>query len=234
MISRDFCLRLVGMIFCLLLVGCAYHGRVPRGIYHPTAQPNRADQSILVVSDKNIPQKILITDPTSSALYDFTLEVGDGTAVAVTDALSAFVARADAGAQRLENQYDLIADVKLEAGLTRADCAASMPNLAARQNGLCTMLTLTVRPSGSPHALGSFSARRWSAFEKPGAAATVRWLNKSTVYLLSPVLLPTYTQLQGAQLRRQFQTHLKEILDDISAQLQDHPNIFQPSSVSTD
>lgn len=234
MISHEFYIRLVGIIACLLLAGCAYHGKVSRGIYHPTPRTDRADASILIVSDKNIPQQVLITDPTSSALYDFTLEVGDGTLVAVTDFLSAFVARADAGVPGLEGQYDFVAEVRLDVGLTRADCTANMPNLAARQNGLCTLLMLSIRPSGSPHVLGSFSARRWGVFDKPGAAAVVRWLNKSTIYLLSPVLLPIYTQLQGAQLRRQFQTHLKEMLDEISTELQEQTDIFTSAHVSTD
>lgn len=219
------------VVACLMLAGCAYHGRVPRGIYRPVLQSSRADHSLLVISDKNIPSQILITDPTSSALYDFTLDVGDATAVAVTDMLSSFVARADAGGHQLENNYDFAADVKLEAGLTRSDCTGSLANLAARQNGLCTDLTVSIRRAGQAKALGSFSVRRWSVFDKRGAASTVRWLNKSTVYLLSPVLIPLYTQLQGAQLRRQFQTHLKEILDDISQQLKDRPDIFQTGDV---
>ena len=217
----------------LLLAGCAYHGRVPRGIYHPLSQPQRADVSLLVISDKNIPPEIVITDPTSAALYDFTLTIGDGTAVAVTDALSALVTRADAGPQRLEKTYDFVVDVQVEAGLTRADCTGSMTQLAARQDGLCTQVMFSLRRGGEQTVLGSFSGKRWGVFAKRGAASTVRWVNKSSLYILSAVLIPLYTQLQGEQLRQQYQTHIKEILDDIVAQLESQPQLFQTKDTPT-
>ena len=223
--------QILCLTICLGVAGCAYHGKIPRGVYTATPTDKRVDASLLVISDKNIAQKIVITDPTSAALYDFTLDVGDGTVVAVADALSAFVTRVDAGPASLENTYDFVAEVKLEAGLTRADCTGSMPNLAARQNGLCSLLTVSIRQAKNQTRRGTFSARRWSAFEQRGGASAVRWANKSTLYLFSPVLIPLYTQLQGSLLRRQFQTHLQEMLDDISGQLKGRPDLFNTEDV---
>jgi len=221
---------------CLLaaLSGCAYHGRVRRGLYVAPKTTHPADASILIISDKNIPDKLTITDPTSSALYDFTLDVGDGTVVAVTDALATLIARADAGPHTLENQYDFVADVKLADELTRSNCAGEMIYLAARQNGLCTQLSVTLRRAGEKTPLGTFSARRWSVFDKPGAASVTRWLNQHTLYLLSPVLLPAYTQLQGAQLRRQFENHLTEIVDEIREEITARPELFHPVKLQPD
>ncbi len=229
--------KVFGPLACIglsvLLTACSYHGRVRRGLYEGVAQPQKAAVSLLVISDKYIPEQISITDPNNSSLYGFTLDVSDATAVAVTDALGAFVTQADAGNHTLEPNYDLAADVKLASELTRSNCTSELKNLAARQNGLCTQLTLTIRRAGQDSALGTFSARRWNKFDKPGAATVIRWINQHTLYLLSPVLLPAYTQLQGVQLRHQFETHLQEILDDISEQLRKHPDVFTPPSAPT-
>ena len=54
---------------CMCAAGCAYHGQVRRGIYKPSVSDNRLASSVLVVSDEGVPEKISITDPTSSALY---------------------------------------------------------------------------------------------------------------------------------------------------------------------
>ena len=226
--------RWIGCV-CLLaaLSGCAYHGRVRRGLYLPLKTTQPIEASILIISDKNIPDKLTITDPTSSALYDFTLDVGDGTVVAVTDALGTLIARADAGPHTLENQYDFVADVKLAGELTRSNCAGEMIYLAARQNGLCTQLSVTLRRAGEKTPLGTFSARRWSVFDKPGAASVTRWVNQHTLYLLSPVLLPAYTQLQGAQLRRQFENHLTQLADELRTEIAARPDLFYPAATQT-
>ena len=224
------CTPFIRLLVCVwltaALTACAYHGRIRRGLYVPSGAAQKADQSLLVISDKGIPDKIAITDPSNTSFYDFTLDVADGTAVAVTDMLAAFVTRADAGVHTLEDQYDLAVDVKLASELTRSNCAGEMTNLAARQNGLCTQLTLTIRRGGKPNALTTLSARRWSPFDKPGTATVLRWINEHTLYLLSPIFLPAYTQLQGAQLRRQFETHLQEILDEMREELRAQPEVF--------
>lgn len=220
-------IRLVGCLLWLtLLVACTYHGRIRRGLYTPRAQSSPTDVSLLVIADKNIPNRISVTDPTNTSFYDFTLDVADGTAVAVTDMLAQFVARADAGTHTLESRYDFAVDVKLSGELTRSNCASELKNLAARQNGLCTQLTLTIRHGTKPDVLTTLSARRWSPFDKPGTATVLRWINEHTFYLLSPIFLPAYTQLQGTQLRRQFETHLQEMLDEMSQTLHAQPEVF--------
>ena len=224
------CTPLIRLLVCALLAttltACAYHGRIRRGLYIPGGTTQKADKSLLVISDKGIPDKIAITDPSNTSFYDFTLDVADGTAVAVTDMLAQFVTRADAGTSALENRYDFAVDVKLSGELTRSNCASELKNLAARQNGLCTQLMLTIRRSGKPDVLTALSARRWSPFDKPSTATVLRWINEHTLYLLSPIFLPAYTQLQGAQLRRQFETHLQEMLDEMSQTLRAQPEVF--------
>ena len=202
-----------------VLSGCTYNGRVPRNVYHPIPLENRVDASVLVISDQNIPARLSITDPNDVSLYNFTLEIADGTAVAVTDGLSTLFARADAGVHTLENRYDFAADVELISELTRQDCTAKVGSLALRQNGLCTQLTLTLRRAGEPTELARFSVKRWDVFEKPGLASVTRFINKYTLFLLSPLLVPAYTQLQGTQLKHRFETQLNEMLAEIIPQL---------------
>ena len=209
-------------VLCLgFLCACTYHGQIRRGIYQPTSSDNRLDASVLVVSDQDIPTQITIAESETSSLYTFTLDVADGVAVAATDALSTLITYADAGPHTLEHQYELVAHVKLNAQLTRTNCEMDdWEAQSVRVNGLCTQLSLTLHRAGSTKPLGTFSAKRWGLFHKPGVPAAILWLNKHTFSLLSPVLVPGYTQLQGAALRKQFEQQLKEVLQDIVQQLQ--------------
>ena len=216
----------IGLTF-VMLAGCAYNGRVRRGLYRTPTMTESISGSVLVITDAGLPRTLFITDPTSAALYDFTLDVADGTAVAVTDALATLFTRADAGEQVLAKEYDFAADIELVSELTRQDCTAKTGSLAARQNGLCTELTLTLRRIGKPGTLTTVSAKRWNVFAKPGVASVIRFINQYTLYVLSPVLIPAYTQLQGAQLRRQFETQLTEILEELTAQLAIQRAVFQ-------
>ncbi len=207
------------------LTGCMYHGRLRRGIFNEPGQPERIEASILVLSDKIMPAQISISDPDSAALYGFTLDVSDAVMVAATDALGTLFTRADAGPHRLEDKYHFTAEVKLVSKLTRVDCDDALHNweqVGARQNGLCTQLTLTLHRAGQDKPIGEFSAKRWEVFARPGTASVVRWINEHTLYLFSPVLIPAYTQLQGNVLRqileRQISGNLTQIMEEISGQ----------------
>ena len=201
-----------------LLSGCTYHTHIRRGIYTAPANENRIDASVLVVTDSHIPSQVTLAEPDTASLYAFTFDTADGVAVAATDALSTLIARADAGPHTLEPHYDLAADVKLEAGLTRSNCEENFDHLAAHLTGLCIQVTLSLRKATSTEPLSVFSAKRWEAFHTPGVPAAVEWLNKHTLSLLSPVLVPVYTQLKGAALRRQFEQNLQSILHEIIQQ----------------
>lgn len=208
------------------LNACTYHGRVKRGLYPTSTAPARVDASVLVISDRYLPAQLTFAEPETSSLYTFTLDTADGVMVAVTDALSTQIARADAGPHTLENRYDFAADIHLEAQLTRSDCTGRLGAQAVRVPGLCTQLALTLRRADGAEALGTFSARRWGMFHKPGLAAALLWLNEHTFSLLSPVLVPGYTQLQGTSLRRQFEKQLIEMLNEIIQQIQDHQDQY--------
>lgn len=211
---------LVGVLLTLLLTGCSYHGQIRRSVYPSTPAPTIFNASVLIIQPGNVPDSLTISDPTSQALYDFSLDIKESVYSSTADMLKSSFTQVQTGPKTQENQFDLIADISLTAELTRSDCTSKQPQLAARQNGLCTELTLSLRPAGKAVPLQTFSARRFSVFEKPGASAVIRALNKWTLYILSPILLPTYTQLQGNQLRKQFQTQLQDMLGDLQKQIQ--------------
>ena len=209
----------MGLAACTMLIGCTYHGRVRRGIYVQPAQDDRVVARVLVVSDKHIPEQISLVEPESSQLYAFDIETADGTAVAAADALGTLFTQVDAGLQRLENEYDLVAEVTLESGLTRSNCEGSLDKWAVRVTGLCTQVTVSVRRPQTADPVAVYTVRRWKELHKPGFPTALQWLNKHTFSIFSPVLLPLYTQTQGAELRRQLEEHLREILQEIMEQL---------------
>jgi len=204
-------------ILALCVTGCTYRGQVRRNIYQGALSTPKINASVLVLTDKNIPQELLITDTDNSDFQSFRLETKDGIAAAVTDAMSTLFTQADSGSATRQAEYDFIAEVTLESGLTRNNCAGELARWAVRQEGLCTLVTLALRqPNGT--RIAEAKASRWREFRTPGFASSVRWLNKHTL-IFSPVLTPIYMQAAGRTLREHFEANLTESLEDITAEL---------------
>ena len=215
--------KLLFLSSCVLLgcvlTACTYHGHVRRGFYPAApATANRLNTSVLVLSG-SLPSPVTLADPDKPSLYSYSLDVADGVLVATTDALGTLVTQADAGPAQLASNYKWVAQVTLDTQLTRSDCTSTIPQ-TIRQNGLCTQLTLTLYRALSQQPVGVFTAKRWVIFQQPGLASGLWWLNARTFSLLSPILMPTYTQLQGAHLRKQFEQQMTEILQEITQQMQ--------------
>ena len=219
---------LLCLFVAILATGCTYRGQIRRGIYTQAPSSKRVDASILVIADHHLPPQILITEPDNADTQSFVLQTADGVAVAATDALATLFMRADAGSADLENKYDFVADVQLEAGLTRNNCEGTLSKWAVRQDGLCTLLTLSVRRAGEETPLATLSASRWRPFRTPGLASSVRWLDRHTRIFFF-VLTPLYVQTQGNALRNQFEDNLKETLEDVMEQLAQKRAAFVPA-----
>ncbi len=220
---RILLLLLAGYLF----TGCTYHGQIRRGIYPSSPKQDRVDASILVIADQHIPPQVLIADPENPDTQAFILQTADGTAVATTDALATLFTQADAGNANLQDLYDFVADVTLETGLTRNNCEGNLSKWAVRQDGLCTLLTLSIRRPGEETPLATASSSRWRPFRTPGFASSVRWLDKHTRIFFF-ILTPLYVQTQGNALRHQFEDNLKETLEDIMEQLAQKRTVFAP------
>lgn len=213
-------MRLISVLIGLLFMSaCTYHGQLRRGIYRQPAQDLRQSASVLVVSDRFIPSQISFTEPDTSSLKAYQVETMDGVAVAVADALGTRFERVDAGSYTLAAQYDLVAEVSYQAGLTRSNCEEDASSLSVRTNGLCTRLEITLRNSADKTPLVKTAARRWEEFLTPGFPAGVQWLNKHTFSILFPILDPLYVQTQGIHVRRTLERQLKDALQDILQQL---------------
>lgn len=217
---------LLFLLVGILLTGCTYHGQIRRGIYTQTPPPERVDASVLLIAD-HLPTQVLIADPEEADTQAFVLQIADGTAIAATDALATLFTRADAGSADLQDKYDFIADVTLEAGLTRNNCEGTLSKWAVRQDGLCTLLTLSIRREGDETPLATATSSRWRPFRTPGFASSVRWLDKHTRIFFF-ILTPLYVQTQGNALRSQFEDNLKETLEDIMGQLAQKRAAFTP------
>ena len=217
----------VFMLLCLFCA-CTYHGKIRRGIYHANPLDNRVNAFLLVVSDRNIPEQILITDPKHSDSQAFVLNTGDGVAVATADALATLFMYVDAGTYQIQNKYDYVADVTVEAGLTRGNCEGELAKWSVRKPGLCTLITISLRRPDSNQVLASAKASRWREFTTPGFAASLGWLKEHT-FILSPLFTPFYMQAQGHKLRKQFEENLTESLQDIVLELQTQRQVFVPT-----
>jgi len=213
------------LVLALCLGGCTYRAQVRRGIYRGPENALKINASVLVISDENIPQELFIGDTENNGLQSFLLETKDGVTAAVTDALGTLFATAEAGSANLRAGYPFWADVTVKSGLTRTPCEWETPAWAARNEGLCTVLTVVIRRTDGEN-IAQAQASRWQEFRTPGLAAAVRWLNKYTL-IFSPVLTPIYMQSKGHALRKQFEDNLTEALQDITAQLAQQRTAFE-------
>lgn len=212
------------ILISLALTACTYHGKIRRGLYKNVPADNRVDASILVIADRNIPSEIMITD-NDNGEQAFILQTGDGVAVAVTDALATLFTRAEAGSYSIQTNYDYAADVTLESGLTRNNCEGELSKWAVRTNGLCTLLTVTIRRPNEKKAIATAKASAWREFRVPGFASTMWWLHQHS-FIFKPLFTPFYMQSQGRAVRQQFEENLKEVLQEITFQLQDKQEVF--------
>ncbi len=215
---------IVPLVLVLFVNGCTYHGQVRRGIYNKSASSSPINASVLVLADKGIPLEMLITDTENSDTQSFLLKTKDGVTAAVTDALGTLFKIADAGDRQIQNQYNFVADVRIESGLTRNSCEGELAKWAVRKEGLCTILTISLRhPDGT--AVTQAKATQWQEFRTPGFASSVRWVNKHT-WIFAPILTPIYMQSQGNTLRQQFEDNLTNALTDIISQLEEKRTLF--------
>ncbi len=222
MIGRYFYLFVV----LFLLNACTYHGQLRRGVYQAPIQPNRIFATVLVVADQSIPEKILFTEPESSSLKAYMVKTADAVAVAATDALATRFERVDAGVHTLAPQYDYVAEVTYQAGLTRTNCEEDSSSLSVRVNGLCTKMKLVLHTPQDKTPLFTASARQWDEFLLPGFPAGVKWLNQHTFSILFPILDPLYVQTQGMHVRRTLEKQLKEILQEMISKLDEKRELF--------
>ena len=219
MYRRILCL----LLFVFFVAGCTYRGPIRRGIYTSSSLSNRLDASVLVVTDRNLPEEILISEPGNDTQL-FVLQTKDGVAVAVTDALGTLFERADAGSVTLQERYDFIAQITLASTLTSTSCEDDI--LPQQTPGLCTFISISISPVGQEDEAITASAKRWKAFRTPGIASSVKWLDKHT-RILFPILAPIYVQAQGNTLRNQFENSLKEALENITTDFAKHRETFK-------
>ena len=219
---------IVPLLCVLLASGCSYRGQVRKNIYQRQAVAPKISASVLIPTDTNIPQELFFTDPDDSDFQSFRLETKDGVLFAVSDALGSLFSTVERGRLTEQENYDFVAQVTLESGLTRGTCAGELSKWAVRQEGLCTLVTVTLYRPDTTQVAGA-KAVRWRAFRTPGLASSVRWFNKHT-FIFSPLLTPIYMQTQGSALRKQFEENLTEILEDITTQLAQQRALFEDSA----
>ena len=153
------------VLFPLALAGCSYHGQVRRVDTQRAAAKSKFAASVFVAQTDIRP--ITVSDPSSRALYDFTLDVKTAVYESTADMLAAVFARVETGENIPQTSVDWVAEVSLISELTRSDCTSKQPQLAARQNGVCSELTLTFIPPEKqhrsphfPHAVGACLTNR--------------------------------------------------------------------------
>ena len=217
--------RLLVLLICLFTVNaCTYRGQVRQGIYQGAALTPKVNASVLLITDNHLAPEIVITDTDNSDLQSFRLQTQDGITAAVTDALGTLFTQANSGSVALQANYNFVAQVTVEAGLTRNNCEGELARWVVRREGLCTLVTLALhQPDGKE--ITQAKASRWREFRTPGFASSVRWFNRHT-FIFSPVLTPVYMQSQGNALRKQFEDNLTEALEDIMSQLAQKRGLF--------
>ena len=220
MIMKTYCFRFFTLFvcFCFAFQGCAYHGRIHRGIYKHSDYSDKIDARVMVVGDKFIPEKVTFSD------RSFTFQVRDGVSVAVADALATLFTEVDVNDAAKGKEYDYIVEADYHASVffeSRLYITNVIYAKEVRFPGLNTSLTLTVRNPHTGYAVARYHHEEATLLpteaEKPLLFLT-GMLSVLTLTLLSPL----YLQANGHYMRKTLEEDLRLSLRSIMPEMKEN------------
>lgn len=186
--------------FSFFLQGCAYHGKIHRGIYHHSDFEEKINARVMVVSGKFFPE-IISADGFGKYNYRLT----DGLPVAVADALGTLFTEVEVNEYKYRKNYDFIVEVDYVAhigiGPSRFTVENVLVPLYSWQPIVQTNLTLTVRNPRTGYAVARFDETAYSIVPTSRTDTGLAVANFFKLITLG-LLTPLETQLFGAKLRK--------------------------------
>lgn len=214
----------------LLLQGCAYHGKVRRGLYNFEDLEEKIPLKVMVVADQFLPHSL--SYPEKSFYYDFDINISldDGISVLTADALGTLFGEVEVNTYNLRKNYDLIAEVTFDftnekyVGIRwfeKMDTDTIDYNLYIK-SWFMTQVNVTLRNPHTGYALAQYSSHRKTYIPQTFQRNLAQTLDMVTLSLLSPYNV----FVRGRQFRKLLEKNLVLRLDNIMEQMNEDREIF--------
>lgn len=217
---KTYCFRFFTLFvcFCFAFQGCAYHGRIHRGIYKHSDYSDKIDARVMVVGNKFIPEQVTFSD------RSFTFQVRDGVSVAVADALATLFTEVDVNDADKGKEYDYIVEADYRASVffeSRLYITNVIYAKEVRFPGLSTSLTLTVRNPHTGYAVSRYHHEE-STLLPTEAEKPLLFLTGMLSVLTLTLLSPLYLQANGHYMRKTLEEDLRLSLRSIMPEMKEN------------
>ena len=224
---RLFCYFLVA----LLLGACAYHNKLPRGIFAAPLTEDKIPARVLVASDKFSQKQFVFKDYHSqNSVHSYKIGLTDGSLIASAEALGTLFETVEVNPAKHAAQYDYVAQLSYTVANGKTDSLDSVQWFGGQPPILETRVLITLYDTRTQKQIFSLFASRQNRIEMTDtSAAAQRAENKGTALFL-PVTGPVYTQAFGNNLRNTLARDLAACLSDISDTLHQNRALFAPQT----
>lgn len=221
----NLCCYLLGT---LLLGACAYHNKLPRGVFTAPQSGEKVAATVLVPSDKVAQKQFVLKDYHSqNSVHSYKIDVADGSLTAAADALGTLFKTVDVNPAKHAAKYDYRADVTYSVSNGKTDSLQSIQWFGGQPPLLYTRVVIDLYDTRTGALVFSAYAARQNRVEMTDtSAAAQRVENKGTAVFL-PVTGPIYTQAFGDNLKDTLARDLAECLTEIAATLQQNRSLFE-------
>ncbi len=217
----------------MLLGACAYHNKLPRGIFTAVPSTPKINASVLVPSDHIAQKQFVLKDYHSqNSVHSYKIDLADGSLTAAADALGTLFQTVDVNPAKYAAKYDYRADVNYTVSSGKTDSLQSVQWFGGQPPVLQTRVVINLYNTRTNELIFSAYATRQNRVEMTDtSAAAQRVENKGTAVFL-PVTGPVYTQAFGDNLKDTLARDLKECLAEIADTLQQNRGLFEQKVVN--
>ena len=220
-------------LFCcllgaLLLSACAYHNKLPRGIFAAPGAEEKILARVLVASDKIAQKQFVFKDYHSqNSVHSYKIDLADGSLTAAADALGTLFDTVEVNPSKHAAQYDYVAQLNYTVFNGKTDSLDSVQWFGGQPPLLETRVLITLYDTRTQKQVFALFASRQNRVEMTNTSATAQRVENKGTALLLPVTGPVYTQTFGDNLRATLARDLHECLDDIAQTLQQQRSLFE-------
>ncbi len=228
-------MKVIRLFCCLLgsvlLGACAYHNKLPRGIFTATPGTPKINASVLVPSDHIAQKQFVLKDYHSqNSVHSYKIDLADGSLTAAAEALGTLFKTVDVNPAKHAATYDYRADVDYTVSNGKTDSLASIQWFGGQPPILQTRVVINLYNTRTNELVFAAYATRQNRVEMTDTSATAQRVENKGTALFLPFTGPIYTQAFGNNLKDTLARDLKECLAEIANTLAQNRSLFAPQT----
>lgn len=219
-------------LFCCLLglalsQACAYHNKLPRGIFAAPVADERVSVSVVVASDKIAQKQFVLKDYHSqNSVHSYKIGLSDGSLTAAAEALGTLFETVEVNTSKTADKYDYQAELNYTVSDGKTDSLESVQWFGGQPPILETQVLIELYDTRTDQKVFSMFASRQNRVEMTDASAVTQRVENKGKTLFLPFTGPVYTQQFGDDLRYTLARDLSQCLTEIAETLQQNRALF--------